>query len=333
MTLADLWEGLFSEDISRVKEAWQSLTGDERGPVKDLLVRIVGERDRIDAQRAAARYALAVVDDVLPDGALAFAQDIGRETGQFLVQTHGQMTASLKRDGTLVTASDLESDRRLSEAIRARYPAHAILSEEREVVYRSEEWCWLIDPIDGTTNFTWGFPMWGVLLALLHFGQPVLGVADFPLLGEQYSAARGQGAWLGGTRLRTAHVPTTEAGGVDPMPTQLFASCTRSLGYGPFNVPLKVRVPGTTGYDLATVARGACVGSIDMRVHVWDVAALWPILHEAGAVMAVNRTTPLFPLQPDRDYLTESYSVLSACSEGMLGYLRHRLSDRFVIKE
>ena len=330
MNLDDLWEYIFSEDSARVTHAWNDLAQGERTSVKDLLRRIEADPERADAQRVAARYALSIVDDALPDGALAFAQHIAHDTGQFLLQTYGQLIASVKHDGTLVTESDLESDRRLSTAIAQRYPTHVILSEERDRVYRGQEWCWLIDPIDGTTNFTWGFPAWGVLVALLHWGQPVLGVADFPVLGEQYSAARGQGAWLNGVRLHTAHVPTNEDGDVAPLTTQLFACCTRSLRHGPFNLPLKMRIPGATGYDLAAVARGACVGSIDVTVHAWDVAALWPIVHEAGGVTKINRATPLFPLRAGVDYLNEEYSVLAACSGQMLAYLEQRLSDRFI---
>ncbi len=90
--------------------------------------------------------------------------------------------------------------------------------------------------------------------------------------------------------------------------TQLFICCTRALKYGAFDLPFKIRIPGATGYDLALVARGACVGSIDMTVHVWDVAALWPIIEEAGGCAIVNRSEGLFPLRDHVDYSEESYS-------------------------
>jgi myo-inositol-1(or 4)-monophosphatase len=336
MDLEVLWERIFSEDADQVRLAWQSLDGTERDSVYALLQQIIVDETRIDAQRAAAKFALAhVAPDVsgvvnIPEDALAFAQQLAHQTGQHLLQTHGQLTASLKRDGTLVTESDLESDRQISRAILERYPTHGIMSEERDKIYRGQEWCWLIDPIDGTTNFTWGFPAWGVLIALMHWGVPVLGVADFPVIGEQYSAVRGLGTWLNGMQLRTTAV-SESAEGIELKQTHLFACCTRSLKYGKFDLPMKIRIPGTTGYDLALVARGACVGSIDMSVHVWDVAALWPILEEAGGAAMINREQSLFPLQQGVDYGEASYSVITACSPRVLAHLHTKLSDRFVV--
>jgi myo-inositol-1(or 4)-monophosphatase len=262
----------------------------------------------------------------LPEGALEFARTITHQTGQFLKATFGRLTASTKHDGTLVTESDIESDRRLTEAILARYPSHGVLSEEHDRTYRGQEWCWVIDPIDGTTNFTWGFPMWGVLVGLLHYGQPVLGVADFPLSSEQYWAALGQGAWRNSEdsdeRIATADVQQLAS-------SQLFATCTRAFKLGRPNIIPKIRVAGSAGFDLATVARGSCVGTLQMTVHVWDVAALWPILQEAGGVTHTNTSSPVFPLQPNRDYRDVIFSVLAASSQPILESLHAQLSDRF----
>jgi myo-inositol-1(or 4)-monophosphatase len=254
--------------------------------------------------------------------ALAFARAIAHDTGQYLKATFGRLTASTKHDGTLVTASDIESDRRLTEAILARYPSHAVLSEEQDKTYRGQEWCWVIDPIDGTTNFTWGFPVWGVLVGLLHYGMPVLGVADFPLSDEQYWAALGSGAWRNGERIAVANAPELET-------RQLFATCTRALKFGRLNITPKIRVAGSAGFDLATVARGSCVGTLQMTVHVWDVAALWPIVQEAGGALATNLMTDIFPLQAGQDYRDVIFSVMAANSASHLRTFREQLGDRF----
>lgn len=263
----------------------------------------------------------------LPNGALEFARQLAHETGQFLKSTFGQLTASKKKDGTLVTESDLESDRRLSEAILARYPTHTIISEERDKLYHGQEWCWVIDPIDGTTNFTWGFPVWGVLIGLLHFGQPVMGVADFPITDEQYSAALGQGAWRNGEPIRVSPAEQIES-------AHLFAMCTRTLKYGRPDLICKTRIAGSSGFDLATLARGACVGAMELRVYLWDVAALWPIVFEAGGTIMTNRSPEraIFPLRDGVDYGNEEFSVLGAASASFLAEFRARLSDRFVIQ-
>ncbi|MCS6849519.1 MAG: inositol monophosphatase family protein [Anaerolineae bacterium] len=341
MELDQLWEDIFSEDAERVRSAWAGLNAQERISVRRLLERITGDAQRIEAQRAAARFALTALEIRyvagapecdLPEDALDFARNLAHDTGRRLKATFGRLTAALKRDGTLVTQSDIESDRRLSDAILARYPTHGILSEERDKIFRGQEWCWVIDPIDGTTNFTWGLPAWGVLIGLLHFGQPVLGVADFPMTDEQYYAVRGSGAWLNETPIHVATVNQDERTG-EPIvqKTQLFACCTRTLRHGQPDIPMKLRIVGTTGYNLALVAKGACLGSLDMTSHVWDVAAVWTLIEEAGGCVRTNLQRELFPLQVGQDYGSLAFSILAACSPPMMAYLERRLGDRFFI--
>jgi len=339
MELDQLWEDIFSEDAERVRGAWAGLNAQERASVRSLLETITGDEQRIESQRSAARFALAALearrpseDDpgvALPAGALDFARALAHDVACQLKATFGQLTAALKRDGTLVTQSDIESDRRLSDAILARYPSHGVLSEESDSVFRGQEWCWVIDPIDGTTNFTWGFPAWGVLLGLLHFGRPVLGVADFPMTDEQYHAVRGGGAWLNDAPIHAAAIAQDEQTG-EPLiqRTQLFACCSRTLQRGQPDIPMKIRVAGTTGYDLALVARGACLGSLDLTSHVWDVAALWPLVEEAGGCIRTSLSRELFPLVPGQDYGALDFSVLSACAPSLMTYLERRLADR-----
>jgi myo-inositol-1(or 4)-monophosphatase len=325
------WEDIFSEEAARVRAALDGLDEEARGETYDLLRRIVADEERIDAQRGAAQFALGVHAQgwpaVLPEGALAFARNLAHDTGQFLLATFGAATADLKHDGTLVTQSDLASDRRLSEAILARFPAHTLLSEERDRVYNGQEWCWVIDPIDGTTNYTWGYPCWGVLLGLLHYGYPVMGVAEFPHTQEQFYGVHGEGAWLNGTPLKTLRLEVDAKGLPSFKTTHIFACCTRTLKRGMPDLPMKVRLPGATGYNLALVAKGACVGSLDMQAHVWDVAALWPIAEMAG--VALKTTEPVFPLKKGADYATVSFGVLAGCTPLAASALAHMLRDRF----
>ena len=338
MDLEQFWSDVFSEDSARVLSAWSLLDDAERMSVHRLLETIVADVERSQAQRFAARFALSVISTrhaqsaAWLDEALAFACALASEAAQQLQQTFGQFGGSLKGDGSLVTQADLDTDRWMSAAIRSRYPDHGVLSEEQDTVFHGQEWCWVVDPIDGTTNFAQGFPIWGVLIGLLHHGQPVLGVANFPLLSEQYCALRGRGAWLNGRPIQPAALRS------DPQTSRpvlenhlLFACCTRSLRQGRLDLPLKLRVPGTTGYDLALVARGTCVGSLDKAVHVWDVAAMWPILLEAGGeVRASLPTGTPFPLEPGRDYGPITFSVLSACGYGAMTEFERRLGEAFI---
>ena len=333
MKLDQFWEYVFSEEAEKVRMAWDWLAEDERTSVRDHLEQITRDPDRIEAQRVAARYALRVVAVpafTLPDGALEFARELAQGIGERLKFASGQLIASTKNDGTWVTASDIESDQRLAEAILARYPDHGVLSEEGDKVYRGQEWCWVIDPIDGTTNFTWGFPGWGVLIGLLYKGRPVLGVAEFPPVGQQLYAVRGEGAWRK-TVTGYGDGPIRAASDKAFTTTQLYAVGTRSLKPSPPNIPCKLRLPGSTGFDFALLACGACVGVYDSTVHVWDIAALWPIIEESGAHVLTNHPGGIFPLRDGIDYSSVEFAVLGAATSELLSESLVRLSDRFAL--
>ncbi|MCL4506132.1 MAG: inositol monophosphatase [Chloroflexi bacterium] len=327
MDLDTFWEHVFSEDATQVRLAWQSLDPDEREAVRKLLNQIVADPERIEAQRTAARFALGIIAGLsLPEGALEFARELAHRTGERLKHASGGLIASTKQDGTLVTASDIETDQRMGDAIKASYPDHGVLSEEGVKVYGGEEWCWIIDPIDGTTNFMWGYPGWGVLVGLLHYGQPVLGVAEFPPFGLQFYAVSGQGAWRSSAAGdEPIHASTERA----LTSTQLFVIGTRSQRQGLLKLPCKLRLPGSSGFDFALLASGACVGVYDSTVHVWDIAALWSLLEESGAQVVTDRPGGVFPLQAGVDYSSVEFAVVGAGTSELLAESLALLSDRF----
>ncbi|MBK8049227.1 MAG: hypothetical protein IPK16_20175 [Anaerolineales bacterium] len=125
----------------------------------------------------------------------ALALKLASEAGSIAAASFGVIEARRKRDGTLVTATDEQIDRSIAAALHAAYPDHAILSEEQATAYDPAiAFTWVVDPIDGTTNFARGVPLWGVSIALLWHGDPVVGVLNFPLVNELYSAIKGSGA-------------------------------------------------------------------------------------------------------------------------------------------
>ncbi|MCS7060972.1 MAG: inositol monophosphatase family protein [Anaerolineae bacterium] len=317
MRLDQFWEHIFSEEIERVRAAWRALKAEERLAVRDFLVRAADDEDRLAAQRQAAAFALSVIE-VPPPGALEFAREVAHQTGRHLTNNK-QFDVSLKGDGTLVTTLDVEVSLKLCDSIKDRFPDHGILSEEHNTVYHGDEWCWVIDPIDGTTNFAAGFPIWGVLIGLLHFGQPVMGVAEFPRLGYQFYAVKRQGAFLNDVPIRVSQATTFAS-------TDLFAICTRTAKRGVLPIDCKIRAPGSLGFEVLSVACGQCVGNLGRTVHVWDVAACWPILQEAGGVMVTNLAEELFPLHAGVNYGRVEFSMLSTCTSGLMREARARLS-------
>jgi myo-inositol-1(or 4)-monophosphatase len=241
---------------------------------------------------AADRMVTAVLDDLEP----------------VLLERSGGYRTSAKFDGTPVTASDLLVDERLTDTIAGAFPAHDVLSEEATTTWSGNEWTWIIDPIDGTSNFAAGLPYWAVSIALAHHGQPVYGCVSAPGLGERFVGRRGGGAHrIDGAGHRTPlavrepvdfrdgrnkHVPIAVSAG----------TIRRSPGR---TIRLNPRILGAWALDLALVAAGRLVASYATVPHVWDIAAGSLLVEEAGGhVRTVG--TPLLPLRQGVEYATAS---------------------------
>jgi myo-inositol-1(or 4)-monophosphatase len=254
---------------------------------------------------------------------LDFAAELAAECGALAVETFGQHTAQRKSDGTLVTQTDEAIDRLISTRIGNAYPDHAILSEEQATIYDpSVEFTWVVDPLDGTTNFTNGLPIWGVSIALLRGGRPVVGVLDFPLLGEQYHAALGGGAARGIERLATATLAV-------PNDEQFLMKCTRTDRLYRLATPLKSRIMGSAAYHICKVADGTALAGIEASPKVWDLAAAWLIVKEAGGEIVTASGEAIFPLIADRrDYRTRSFITLTAANAAILQHLVTAMQDR-----
>ena len=132
-----------------------------------------------------------------------------RAAGQVLMAHFGRTTdAAQKSDlSNVVTAADLASEQTIVQAIRQRHPAHSIIAEESGCDWRDSEFTWVVDPLDGTSNFAAGIPWFGVLIALLRAGEPVLGVLHLPVSGDVYCAERGGGAFRDGHRISVTPEP------------------------------------------------------------------------------------------------------------------------------
>ena len=131
---------------------------------------------------------------------LAFARELGQEAGRRLIEWRGRAVASVKGDGSVVTGADEDIDRYLCRQIRARYPTHGILSEEGNTVYEGKELTWVVDPLDGTTNYALGVCYWGCSIALVAERGPLVGVLVMPALDLEFWALEGKGAYLNGER-------------------------------------------------------------------------------------------------------------------------------------
>ncbi len=214
------------------------------------------------------------------------AERAAREAGGLLLGMYGKVAAREKRPGDLVTEADSASQRRIAEILASAFPGHTLLAEEDGAEPDPENpWRWVVDPLDGTTNFAHGFPFWCVSIALEHRGELVVGVIHNPITGQIFAATKGQGARLDGrpmavspaARLRDALIATGLPTPFEPDADRNLA-IIRRMSTGTHSI----RRTGSTALNLAYVAAGAFDVFYATSIHPWDVAAGVVLVREAG---------------------------------------------------
>jgi len=241
---------------------------------------------------------------------LDFAETTTHQVGERLLGDFGQVGALEKTDGSLVTQADRWADEELRQKIAQTFPDHGVLSEEVEHIFPAIDWCWIIDPIDGTTNFARGLPIWGISLGLLYQGTPVFGYVYLPPLKQSF-----HGYWYGNSGLTGPtgaflnHQPIHTSSD-DVSSNHFFNLCARSTSVlrGPF--PAKIRMLGVATFNLLTVAAGWALGGVEATPKIWDIAAVWVIVQAAGGVWTSLKADPIFPLVPEQDYGDRAYPTL-----------------------
>jgi len=196
---------------------------------------------------------------------------------------HPGMAVELKGRGDYVTATDRRSEAAILEVLAREAPGVAVLAEERGGVRASTMWA--VDPLDGTTNFTRGFPGVGISVALLENSQPVVGAVLAPFLELEFAASRGSGAFLNGDRLPQHRVLEP----LDAVVATGYPFRNKKLMERYFPVMEKafqrfedLRRPGAAALDLAWTASGTFDGFFELGLNTWDVAAGAALVLEVG---------------------------------------------------
>ncbi|MCU0454370.1 MAG: inositol monophosphatase [Bacteroidetes bacterium] len=220
--------------------------------------------------------------------------EIAREAGQFLRERVGHVRSVERKSGqdtNLVTEVDRASEALIKDRIRALYPSHAVLGEESGGSLEGAETVWIIDPLDGTTNFTHGLPIFCVSIGVQHRGELVAGAVYDPNLDELFSAEKGSGAFLNGQRLRVSEESEVRNSLlVTGFPYTIRENPDHAIEH--FTTFLKqaqaVRRLGSAALDLCYVAAGRFDGFWEVSLNSWDMAAGMLVVREAGGrVMAV----------------------------------------------
>jgi len=210
---------------------------------------------------------------------------IAREAGALLMGHFRQRVAiEYKGDADLVTVADRSSEALIRERITARWPGHDILGEEQGLVDTGSEYRWYIDPLDGTTNFAHGYPVFCVSMALEHLGKRIAGVIFDPTRDELFSAALGSGAYLNGEAIHVSKIANL----AECLVATGFPSHKRHKNPNIFfyhQITLRthgVRRAGSAALDLCCVASGRFEGFWEFNLNPWDTAAGVLIVEEAG---------------------------------------------------
>ena len=243
---------------------------------------------------------------------LAFSADLAAGAGALLkgYNRRPRITSRYKPDNTLLTEADLAANEYILKEIRAAYPDDHILSEEADTRFAADgRPTWVIDPLDGTTNFDKGLHYWGVSIARISRGYPEIGALCFPLLDEVYSAEAGRGAWLNGEPLR---VPPADSHLVS-----FFLCDSRVNRRYKTTLRYKPRILGSAAYNFCGVASGLAVVGFESVPRIWDIAASWLVLEEAGGALR-PLDGPVFPLKPGTDYKGRGIPLVGAADEALL---------------
>jgi len=196
------------------------------------------------------------------------------------------LTVKAKERNDFVSEVDRQAEDEIIQIIRGAYPDHAILGEESGAHHSHDaEWSWVIDPLDGTTNFLHGFPVFSISIAVKHRGRLEHGAVYDPLRNELFTASRGGGAQLNSRRIRVTGLKTLEGALIGTgfpfrenqnldLYLKMFAAVTRKAA--------GVRRAGSAALDLAYVAAGRMDGFWELGLKEWDIAAGALMVQEAG---------------------------------------------------
>jgi myo-inositol-1(or 4)-monophosphatase len=199
-----------------------------------------------------------------------------------------KLTVRRKRQNDFVSEVDHAAEDAIISVLRDAYPDHGILAEESGASQSKSEYTWMIDPLDGTTNFLHGFPQYCVSIGLVHKGVAQQAVVFDPNRNELFTATRGVGAYLNDRRIRvskTDHLedaligtgfPYREVGHIDGY-LRMFKTMTQSCS--------GIRRPGAAALDLAWVAAGRLDGFWEIGLSPWDMAAGALLVREAGGLV------------------------------------------------
>jgi len=204
------------------------------------------------------------------------------------IKDFGNINASNKSDGSLITSCDLWSDKTIVDGLASIAPDEGVLSEEGGKYIPNTKAYWIVDPLDGTTNFAAGIPYWSISVARFVNGKPQSSFLIIPSLKQKFVSIKGKGVWLNNQKVEPNQ---------NSHQSECISLCSRSikiLQKRPDSVfPGKIRLLGVSSLNLISVGMGQTFGAIESTPKIWDIAAAWLLLEELNCSIKWLGTNPL----------------------------------------
>ena len=237
------------------------------------------------------------------------------------VMTFGEYTVSEKSAANFVTDKDIAVEAFLSEALGEAFPDIGFIGEEEDFSADAlrKEYTAVVDPIDGTMNFTRDLSLSVISVAILHYGKPFIGVVFNPFTGELFTAEAGKGAYLNGERIRVSDRPLAESCFFTAWSTykKEYAKACFDISQDVYYDTCDIRRLGVCAYELCCLAAGRGELYFEMRVFPWDFAAAQLIVLEAGGYFGtVGLDAPVY---------TRPQPILAANTEANYLYLKEKV--------
>ena len=204
-------------------------------------------------------------------------------------QDIGTLTVKSKNFNDFVSEVDVAAERAIIDTLKDAYPTHGFLGEESGSTSNESDFIWIIDPLDGTTNFLHGFPQYCVSIALQHKGEITQAVIYEPNRNDLYTATKGRGAFLNDKRIRVSKCDKLQESLIGtgfPFRDFKYLDTYLSMFKSMLQKTTGIRRPGSAALDLAYVANGSLDGFWEIGLSPWDIAAGGLLVREAGGIIS-----------------------------------------------
>ena len=228
----------------------------------------------------------------------------------------GNINSDIKSDGTLITECDRWSDQIIVNRLPKITKGTGVLSEEGSKIVPFSDDYWIVDPLDGTTNFAAGIPYWAISIAHFVGGKPETVFLDIPTLRQRLVAIKDEGVWLNDQKLSTSTRLRQNS--------QCVSLCSRSIRIlqkrpdKPF--PGKIRLLGVASLNMSSVAIGQTIAALEATPKIWDLGAAWLVLSELSCPIKWLQQNPS-NIKPGQDLSSHSFPLLAANSQEQLDKL------------